>query len=59
MAKRHKPVDQMTEREFETRFPIAYGDACSAYLKAWRWPNGAHGSRCGNPAIYDLHAARR
>src|ERR1700722_10013231 len=54
MAKRPKPVHQMTEREFETRFPIGDDDACSAYLKARRWPAGVHCPRCGNPAVYDL-----
>jgi hypothetical protein len=58
MAKRPKPVHQMTEREFETRFPIGDDDACSAYLKARRWPNGVHCPRCGNPAVYDLHARK-
>lgn len=54
MAKRPKPVHQMTEREFETRFPIGDDDACKAYLKARRWPEGVRCPRCGNPAVYDL-----
>jgi hypothetical protein len=54
MAKRPKPVHQMTERQFEERFPIGDDDACSAYLKARRWPQGVHCPRCGNPAVYDL-----
>src|SRR6202451_1174871 len=54
MTKRPKPVHQMTEREFETRFPIGDEDACKAYLKARRWPQGIHCPRCGNPAVYDL-----
>jgi transposase-like protein len=58
MAKHPKPVHQMTEREFETRFPIGDDDACSAYLKARRWPNGVHCPRCGNPGVYDLHARK-
>jgi len=58
MAKRPKPVHQMTEREFETRFPIGDEDACSAYLKARRWPEGVRCPRCGNPAVYDLHSRK-
>jgi hypothetical protein len=54
MANRPKPVHQMTEREFETRFPFGDEDACKAYLKARRWPDGVHCPRCGNPAVYDL-----
>ena len=54
MAKRPKPVHQMTEREFENRFPIGDEDACKAYLKARRWPEGVRCPRCGNPAVYDL-----
>jgi hypothetical protein len=54
MAKRPKPVHQMTEREFETRFPFGDEDACAAYLKARRWPQGVVCPRCGNPAVYDL-----
>jgi transposase-like protein len=58
MAKRPKPVHQMTEREFETRFPIGDDDACSAYLKARRWPEGVHCPRCGNPAVYSLRSRK-
>jgi hypothetical protein len=58
MTKRPKPVHQMTEREFETRFPIGDEDACKAYLKARRWPQGVHCPRCGNPAVYDLHTRK-
>jgi transposase-like protein len=58
MAKRTKPFHQMTEREFETRFPIGDDDACKAYLKARRWPQGVVCPRCGNPAVYDLHTRK-
>src|SRR5271155_2823197 len=58
MAKRPKPVHQMTEREFETRFPFGDEDACKAYLKARRWPDGVHCPRCGNPAVYDLQSRK-
>jgi IS1 family transposase len=54
MPKRPKPVHQMTEREFETRFPFGDDDAPRAYLKARRWPEGVRCPRCGNPAVYDL-----
>jgi hypothetical protein len=58
MAKRPKPVHQMTERQFEERFPIGDDDACKAYLKARRWPDGVHCPRCGNPKVYDLHSRK-
>ncbi len=56
MAKRSrpKPVHQMTEGQFENMFPQGDEDACKAYLKARRWPEGVHCPRCGNPAVYDL-----
>ena len=54
MPRRPKPVHQMTEREFETRFPFGDDDAPRAYLKARRWPQGVVCPRCGNPAVYDL-----
>lgn len=52
MAKRPKPVHQMTEGQFEAMFPDE--DACKAYLVARRWPDGVHCPRCGNPKVYDL-----
>jgi hypothetical protein len=58
VAKRPKPVHQMTEREFEARFPFGDEDACKAYLKARRWPNGVVCLHCGNPAVYDLHSRK-
>jgi IS1 family transposase len=58
MAKRPKPVHQMTERQFEERFPIGDDDACRAYLKARRWPEGVRCPRCGNPGVYDLHSRK-
>ena len=50
MAKRPKPVHQMTIAQFEARFPDE--EACNAYLIARRWPNGVHCPRCGNPKVY-------
>src|ERR1700678_2695865 len=54
MANRPKPVHQMTERQFEERFPLGDDDSPKAYLKARRWPRGVICPRCGNPAVYDL-----
>jgi transposase-like protein len=45
MAKRPKPVHQMTVAQFEAMFPNE--DACRAYLVARRWPNGVRCPRCG------------
>jgi len=52
MAKRPKPVHQLTVAQFEAMFP--HEDACRAYLVARRWPEGVRCPRCGNPAVYDL-----
>jgi hypothetical protein len=41
VAKRPKPIHQLTEREFEDRVPIGDEDAPEAYLKARRWPQRA------------------
>jgi hypothetical protein len=48
----------MTEREFEDRFPMGDEDACKAYLKARRWPDGVRCPRCGNPAVYELRSRK-
>jgi IS1 family transposase len=58
MPRRPKPVHQMTERQFEERFPLDDDDACKAYLKARRWPEGVRCPRCGNDAVYDLHSRK-
>jgi transposase-like protein len=52
MAKRLKPVHQLTVKQFEELFP--HEDTCKAYLQARRWPEGPRCPRCGNPAVYDL-----
>lgn len=52
MARRPKPVHQLTAAEFDAMFPDE--DACRAYLVARRWPEGVRCPRCGNPAVYDL-----
>jgi len=54
MAKRPKPVHQMTIPEFDALFVDE--DACRGYLVARRWPEGVHCPRCGNPKVYDLKA---
>lgn len=45
MAKRPKPVHQMTVAQFDAMFPDE--DACKAYLVARRWPEGVYCPRCG------------
>ena len=58
MAKRPKPVHQMTEGQFEAMFPMGDDDAPKAYLAARRWPDGVHCPRCGNPKVYDLRSRK-
>jgi transposase-like protein len=52
MARKPKPVHQLTHAEFDAMFPNE--EACKAYLVARRWPEGVRCPRCGNPAVYDL-----
>src|SRR3954468_14719583 len=54
MAKRPKPVHQMTEGQFEDMFP--HEEACAAYLVARRWPNGVFCPRCGNTKVFPMKA---
>jgi hypothetical protein len=56
MARRPKPVHQMTVAQFESIFETE--DDCKAYLVARRWPQGVRCPRCGNPAVYDLPSRR-
>jgi len=49
-----KAIHQLTSSQFDAMFPMGDEDACKAYLKARRWPNGVHCPRCGNPKVYDL-----
>jgi transposase-like protein len=51
MARRPKPVHQMTIAQFEAMFPDE--EACKAYLVARRWPQGVNCPRCGNADLYD------
>src|SRR6202453_3470822 len=53
MARRPKPVPQMTTAQFEDRFPVGDEEACQRYLIARRWPQGVHCPRCGNTDLYD------
>ncbi len=53
MAKRPKPVPQMTTAQFEARFPAGDDEACLRYLVARRWPEGVHCPRCGNTDLSD------
>jgi transposase-like protein len=53
MAKRPKPVPQMTTAQFEDRFPVGDDEACLRYLVARRWPEGVACPRCGNKDLYD------
>src|SRR6478672_13839209 len=50
--KQPKPVHQLTVKQFEAMFP--HENACKAYLKARRWPDGVFCPRCGNPDVYAL-----
>jgi ribosomal protein L37AE/L43A len=52
MAKRPKPVHQMTVKQFEDSFPTE--EACRAYLIARRWPDGVRCPRCANTKVYAL-----
>jgi transposase-like protein len=52
MARRPKPVPQMTVAQFEATFPD--DDACKSYLQARRWPNGIRCPRCGNEKVFPV-----
>jgi IS1 family transposase len=52
MARRPKPVHQMTIPQFEAMFPDE--EACKAYLVARRWPDGVRCPRCGNPKVFPV-----
>jgi hypothetical protein len=54
MAKRPKPVHQMTASQFEARFYSE--EACRTYLIARRWPNGVKCPRCGNADVTALES---
>ena len=50
MAKRPKPVHQMTIGQFETMFRKE--EDCGKYLVARRWPDGVRCPRCGNAKVF-------
>jgi hypothetical protein len=52
MARRPKPVHQMTEAQFEEAFP--HEDACKSYLCARRWPQGVRCARCWNDKVFPV-----
>jgi hypothetical protein len=54
MAKRPKPVQQMTEAQFEAIFPAGDEEACKRYLVARRWPNGVYCPRCGAVKVFPV-----
>jgi Transposase zinc-ribbon domain len=45
MARRPKPIHQLSSADFERMFPDE--KACCAYLVARRWPDGVRCPRCG------------
>jgi transposase-like protein len=45
MARRPKPIHQLSAAQFESMFPDE--DACCAYLVGRRWPKGVKCPRCG------------
>ncbi|MDO8433204.1 MAG: IS1595 family transposase [Candidatus Binatus sp.] len=45
-----KITRQMTMPQFDRLFPNE--EACRAYLRDRRWPNGVHCPRCGNEKVY-------
>jgi len=52
MAKRPKPVHQMTVAQFEAMFP--HEEACKAYLVKRRWPEGVVCPRCGAVKVFPV-----
>jgi transposase-like protein len=57
MAKRPKPVPQMTNAQFDAAFPDE--DHCADYLIARRWPNGVRCPRCNNDKIFPVKTMPR
>jgi IS1 family transposase len=52
MARRPKPVHQMTIAQFEATFPNE--EACKVYLIARRWPQGVFCPRCGSTKVFEV-----
>lgn len=57
MARRPKPVQQLTEAQFEAMFPDE--DHCADYLIARRWPDGVFCPRCGNTKVHPVKTMPR
>jgi transposase-like protein len=57
MAKRPKPVHQMTEAQFEAMFPDE--DHCADYLIARRWGGKVHCPRCNNDKVFPVGSMAR
>ena len=52
MAKRPKPVPQMTLAQFDAKFIDEA--ACKTYLQARRWPEGVRCPRCDNDKVFPV-----
>lgn len=52
MARRPKPVPQMTVPQFEAAFPDE--EACKTYLMKRRWPLGVRCARCNNDKVFPV-----
>ncbi len=52
MARRPKPVPQMTVPQFEAAFPDE--EACKTYLMKRRWPLGVRCARCKNDKVFPV-----
>lgn len=52
MARRPKPVPQMTAKQFDAMFPDE--DACKTYLMKRRWPEGVRCARCWNDKVFPV-----
>jgi len=50
MARRPKPVPQMTVAQFDATFPDE--EACKTYLMKRRWPLGVRCARCNNDKVF-------
>lgn len=54
MARRPKPVPQMTTAQFDAMFPDE--TACKSYLQARRWPEGVRCPRCWNDKVFPVRS---
>ena len=54
MARRPKPVHQMTAAQFDELFRTEAD--CIRYLVVRRWPEGVACPRCGNPKVTALES---